>query len=253
MASFTMDDRRGFANNVLRLYDKFMQYKLPFPLDPVADVYRKAFTDKQWVAMRYLQETCLGVVKRDMSFNLHPDSTSVVSFKFPPDIKFPSMPVRYDMLPERERAIVSRWVASVHKMRQLREELSARCNGVMGNPTGMGKAWINRKRRDLDPCLNNPMQLYKLWPEVQPFMTSSWRTSVMQSSMRTRLPKHVGYFVERDGRRMWATPEQFRCEDEDATPEEKRRFEEINQILLMVSLAKDIPDIKDYPRFHGDV
>jgi hypothetical protein len=35
----------------------------------------------------------------------------------------------------------------------------------------------------------------------------------------------------------------FRAEDEGATEEERRRFEQINNILLMVSLVRNYPDV----------
>lgn len=246
---FTMDDRSTFANRVVRAYDKFMQYKLPFPLDPVADVYRKAFTDKEWVAMRYLQETRPDCVRANSCFTLYDgDDGPQVTIRFPKGSKaYPSTKITLDQLPNEEQEVVKKWLRAGVRAKQLREDLQARCQGVMGNPTGMGDRYMKRIRKYIDPCLNNPVQLVKLWPEVQPFMNKAWRESVMLSTMKTRLPSHVGYMVSREGRNRWATMEEFRAEDKDATKEEKRRFEELNQILLMLSLAKDVPEVQDYP------
>lgn len=246
---FTMSDRGSFANRIVRSYDKFVQYKLPFPLDPVSDVYRKAFTDKEWIAMRYLQENRPDCVRANSCFTLYDgDDGPQVTIKFPRGTtQFPSTKIMLDQLPAREQAVVGKWLRAASRLRQLREELQARCQGVMGNPTGMGDKYMKRIRKYIDPCLNNPVQLVKLWPEVQPFMCQSWREGVMLSSLKTRLPSHVGYMVHRDGVNRWATCEEFRAEDKDATKEEKRRFEELNQILLMLSLAKDIPEVQDYP------
>lgn len=264
---FTMDDRRAFRNRVLIRFDMFVKYKLPFPLDPVKDVYRRAFTDKEWVAMRYLQENRPHCLNNDKYFNVFwtDDMSGTtdcphISLDLPKGTRFPKVPVELDKLPDREQGILRNWLTSINRLRSLREELDLRCRGVMGNPTGLGKMTTTRKRKDLDPCLNNPVQLNKLWPEVQPFMDSDWRRAVTVSTLRTRLPKYLGYRVKRPmsesvmvGAEKWATPEEFRCEDPHATETDKRRFREINDILMMMSLAKDIPDITNYPRVYGDL
>lgn len=258
--TISMGDRRHWHNRVLRPFDKFVQWKLPFPLDPMEDIYRSYFTDKDWAAIRYLQETHPLAIKADSSFDLfwtedrahynHPH----VTFRFPEGEKWPEVPVMIDKLPEHVQGILRSWITSVNQLRSLREEISCRAQGLVGNASGDPKSsFLERRRRaNLDPCCNSPAQLYTIWPEAHPFFPRAWRDAVRLSSMRSRLPPRVGYKVHRDGQTYWATPEQFRCEDTYCSPAEKKRFEKINNILLMVSLAKDVPEVKNYPHVYGD-
>ena len=260
--TFAMDDRRGFANMVARKFDKFWQLKLPCPVDPVEDIYRRAFTDKEWVAMRYLMQEKPKVIKNDGSFNLFwtDDTTAThkcphVTFTFD-GLRLPEFPVRLDGLPDPIQGKVRDWITSVNYFRMLREQLLARVKGVMGNPTGEGNRNQTRTYRDLDPCVNTPKQLYRLWPEIFPLMHKHWKREVQLGSAKSRLPYSVAYRVERDGgqgfrSKRWAKPEEFRCEDAEATEYEKRSFQQINEIITMLSIAGDVAPPSNYPTFCG--
>ena len=259
MASqISMEDRKLFANRVGRKFDKFWQWKLPCPVDAVADIYRRAFTDKEWAAMRYLLQEKPGTIRKSDSFNLYwTDDVSTtrscpyVTFAFGKGIKLPDFPVMLDQLPSPITQRVRTWITSVNRFRVLRNELLARVKGCMGNPTGEGESWQSRTRKHLDPCINTANQLHRLWPELQPLMLKHWKRDVQLMCVRSRLPYYVGYRMDRGGLKRWSSPEQFRCEDSFATDYEKQSFQEINDIILMLSLAGDVPHVKDFPSFHG--
>lgn len=253
MAGIKMDDRRFFANNVGRKFDKFWKWKLPCPVDPFEDIYRTCFTDAQWNAIHLLKDTKPGMMKEDRSFNMYWADDHFVTFRFPDEVQLPSQGCHLDFLPDKIQRKVRVWVCSVNRFRVLRDELMRRCHGAMGNPTGEGKHYVKRSAKQLDPRVNTPLQLYRLWPEIQPLMCSDWKRDIRQMSVSARLPNRVAYRIVRDGRDIWATPEQFRCEDAGATPAEKQSFKEINMILTMVSLADNIPEPIGYPSFNGDV
>lgn len=258
--TFSMDDRRGLMNRVMRRFDKFAQYKLPFPMDPL-ELYRNAWTDKEWVAMRYLQENKPAAIRKNDHFCVFlTDDTSEnhktphVHFNFDCPTPYPKVPIKMDELPDKQRLQFLNWVTAVNRMRSLRQEIWYRCSGLMGNPNGIHpNRYMKRIQKNLDPCLNNPTQLHAVWPEIIPFTCKEWRDGVRTSTFRTRVPHLLGYRVERDGRTHYCTPEMFRAEDEGATEEERRRFEQINNILLMVSLAKDVEDVRNYPDVYGEV
>lgn len=259
-ATISMDDRRGFANRVGRKFDKFWQWKLPCPVDPTSQIYRQAFTDKEWGAMRYLLQEKPGTIRRADSFNLFwTDDVSAtsscphVTFRFSKKVKLPDFPIKLDELPQEVQYHVRNWIIDVNRFRVLRDELIKRCKGIMGNPTGEGNAWHSRRRKDLDPCVNTPNQLYRIWPEIQPLMPREWKRTVQLASVKSRLPQYVSYRMHRDGQNRFVTPEEFRCEDALATDYEKRSFREINDIITMVSLAGDVPNVDNYPHFSGDL
>lgn len=254
----SMEDRKLFANKVSRKFDKFWQWKLPCPVDPVADIYRRAFTDKEWAAMRFLLQEKGGTIRKADSFNLfwtddHSATSECphVTFAFGKGTKLPDFPISLCDLPEPIQGRVRGWIISVNRFRVLRDELLSRVKGTMGNPTGRGNSWMSRKRADLDPCCNTPNQLYRLWPEIQPVMPKHWKRNIQLMCVRSRLPNYLGYMMYRNGLSRYCTPEQFRCEDEQATDYEKQSFQEINDIILMLSLASDVPQVKNYPSFYG--
>ena len=263
MAQFTVDDRKMFPNEVASKFDKFWQWNLPCPVDPVADIYRNAYSDKEWVAMRYLMQQKPSALKLADSFNMFwTDDTSTrsscprVAFKFDEGMKLPEFNLQLDMLPNPLRGKTRDWITSVNYFRMLRKELMARVKGVMGNPTGEGEMWVNRRRADYDPCINTPNQLYRLWPEIHPLMFKHWKREVAVSSMKSSLPGQIGYRVRREpysNAVVWATPEQFRCEDGGASEYELKSWRQINEILTMVSLATEVNPVKDYPAFYGPI
>lgn len=261
MASqISMDERRFWPMYVVRKFDKYWKIKLPCPVDSMEDVYRMAYTGEEWNAMQLLRRDKVGALSQQSSFSLFwtDDRTGTsrcphATFKFPRDEPYPNFGVDLDRLPDPVQRKLRHWITNVEYFRSLSQELEARCKGVMGNPTGTGKGWTARRRRDLDPCVNTPGQLYRLWPDVQPVMDPAWKRTIQLSSVKSRLPSHLGFEVRREERLIWSTPEQFRCESEDTLPEEKKRFKQINHILCMVSMADEVPDPKRYPTFHGDV
>ena len=258
--TFSMDDRRHWSMQVVRKFDKYWQIKLPCPVDPVEDIYRAAYQTREWDAMQLLKAVKPGALNNSTSFDLFwtEDKSGNshcfhATFRFPEGMTFPNFGVQVASLPDEIQRKVRHWITNVQYFRSLSQELEARCKGVMGNPTGTGSAWMTRRRADLDPCLNTPGQLYRLWPDVQPVMMSDWKRSLQLASVKSKVPPRIGFEVYRGDRKIWASPEQFRCEDEGATPEDKKRFKQINHILCMVSMADEVKAPKGYPSFHGDV
>lgn len=258
MASFTMAERKLWVHQAVRTFEKFWKYKLPVPVDPIAHIYRAAYSDKEWEALQILKTHRRPILSRKDCFDLFwTDDVSGsskcphVSFDFPDGIRLPYIAMRVKDLPKATQATLLTWITSVQHFRSLERELSTRCNAVMGNPTGVGNRWINRHINDLDPRVNTPGQLYRLWPEVQPLMLPHWKRSVQLASTKSPLPKRVGLeMYSSDGVMTYATPEQFRCEDRSALPDAKQRFKEINDIVLMVSLTDGVPR-PDFPAFYG--
>lgn len=257
--TFSMDDRRAWPMQVVRQFDKYWQIKLPCPVDPLV-IYSAAYQPHEWEAMMRLKKDKPGTLNSSSSFNLFwTEDRSANSqcphatIRFPGDEAYPNFGVQLDTLPDEIQRKVRHWITNVQYFRSLSQELEARCKGVLGNPTGTGNSWMTRRRVDLDPCLNTPGQLYRLWPDVQPVMMSSWKRSLQLASVKSKVPDRIGFEVWRNGHKRWASPDEFRCEDEGATPEDRKRFKQINHILCMVSIADEVPKPKGYPSFHGDV
>lgn len=258
MAAISMDERKGFADRVCHKFDKFWQWKLPCPVDPFEDIYRLAWADDEWIAMNWLRERKPDTFAQHTGFRMYygDEVKAKVVFKFPEGVKLPAFSVHLADMPDHVQRKVSDWLRSVNRFRLLRRNLRERVSGVMGNPngfSGQNRFPYVRRFKDLDPKVNTPKQLYRLWPEIQPLMYPTWKRDIQLQAVKAPLPKVVGYDVVRDGRHYWATPEQFRCEDDGALEQERREFEELNLIFTMVSLASDVPHVTDYPEFSGGI
>ncbi len=259
MASFSMDSRCHFAGNVQRRFDKYWQYLLPPPADPVAYIYRQAFDKGEWMAMRYLKEKRPKALNLSRTFELYwtdnTDGTSKcphVTFKFSDKMTMPTVGIKLSDLSQDVQNAFRPWICSVNRYRSLSKELRRRCQAVMGNPTGVGDTYSRRKIRDLDPRCNTPGQLIGIWPELQPFFESAWKRDIQLRSVKPRPPKRVGLIVHTpDGSfDHWATPAEFHCETDAYSDTDRQRLAEINEVLVMMSIH-DVPALDDYPSFHG--
>ena len=262
MSAIKMEERRTFPSTVLQVFDKFMQYKLPVPVDPVMDIYRRAFTDKEWWALRYLMQEKRTAVKQDTSFSLFWTDNELgngncphVSFRFPTGTVLPDFGVKITSLPDEVERKVRVWIISVNHFRMLREELSKRLQGMLGNPTGGGTFnWSSRTKKELDPHCTTPGQVFRVWPELQPFFPTRWQAGVRTASMKSRLPAMLGYrmagkFLSEHN----AAPDMFRCESYDTRPEDKKSWDEINEVLRLMAIATDVKSVVGYPTFHGPI
>ncbi len=258
--SIKMDDRKDWPGRVERKFRKYWMHLLPVPADPIAYIYRTAFSKAEWLAIRYLKEFRPQSLKASSTFDLYlTDDISGngncphVTFHFPKGMTLPDVGIKLGDLPESTQRVFRPWITSVNRFRSLQKELRDRCKGVMGNPTGTGRAYVTRRIRDLDPKCNTPSQLLAVWPEIQPFMLKEWRRDLQLKVQRPRPPKCLGYAMLRGGKLSWTTPRQFRCEDEEATDNERARFTEINEIITMMSIAEEVREPDNYPTFHGPI
>lgn len=235
----SLDARRSFIRRVLSQFDKYVEYTLPVPFDPVSDVYRHHFTQNQWIALRYLMQERPKVISSASSFDLYCSGQRHLSFSFPPGLTLPGVRIRVSDLPDDVQAVVKPWTNSVWYMRGLRRELHDRCAGLVGNPQG---CW---RTDELGPGCNTPGQIIRIWPELQPFLGSGERARVRQASMKSRLPDRVAYGGGDDG----ITPEQFQCKAWNSDKNSRRRFEELSEILVKASLIVDLHHVEGYPSF----
>jgi hypothetical protein len=239
-----LQERRSFVRSVSAQFMKYAEYKLPVPVDPISDIYRAAFTEKEWIAFRYLRQSKPRCFKDHGEFNLYwTNNTSGssacphVAFPFPENMVAPNFGVMVQDLPEITQRKLFTWIKSMNKFRSLHDELKGRVDGLLGNVT------IASSLQDMSAGCNTPGQLYRIWPELQPFFPTEWKSVTRKASMKSRLPSHVSY--------KGCTPDTFRCRHSDCPWEEKQRFEDITDVLRRLALAVDIPRIEGYPTFFG--
>jgi hypothetical protein len=244
-----MRERAHFPLRVVRVFDRFVKLKLPVPVNPFEDLYRRAFTDKAWVAMCYLRQARPEVLVESQSFDVHirEGCRAHLCFQFPTlaPKPLPGAIVNLWEMPMDVRDPVMSWANQLRLFVKARRALHIRVEAIMGNVTN------HRQFSMLDPACNTPGQIVGVWPELQPFFPAEWRDAVRSRKQRFRPPKFVGLETKcSDGSTRWATPEEFRCEDYKATIREKREWSEINEVLRLMALAGDIPDPPDYPTLH---
>lgn len=252
-------DRPDLGRAVVQGFRKWWEHKCPVPLSTM-DLYKAAWKGQEWEAMHLLAENKPSVLAKSKTFEFYwtDDHTGTgdcphAVFRFPKPHELPRHDVCIEMLPEREQRLMRHWVTNVQYFRSLEKEVKQRCDGLMGNPTGPYGQYLNRTTKSLDPRCNTPTQVYRIWPECQPLMPGDQKRTIQLASVKSPMPRRIGYVVNRRGREVWATPEQFRAEDPEATEIEKKRFREINHIILMASMADNIPHIEGYPSFFGPV
>jgi hypothetical protein len=266
---FTKAYRDSFGNKIAAHFDKYCQITNPVTFCALEDIYRPAFSRKEWAALCRLLETKLGkdCLSRSTQFELYlpskPGQSSWqrkhITFRFPDKMMRPGLDLEYADLEPAVQANLDAWLKRAVSLKELRRELWNRCdklldfgwqsqvhygnNGWRGAPTpGQG-------------C-NTPGQVHRIWPEVLTFMGADVVGKVRNANMKSKLPEFFqGY----------GSPEQFRCESvwfhdgnmdgSDAYTDEemrfeKRKFEALTQILVQMSLMMDVDHVKHYPSVH---
>lgn len=263
---FSKEYRDSFGNKIAAHFDKYSQITNPVTFCALTDIYRPAFSRKEWTSMCRLLETKLGknCLTRGQSFELRlpgkPGESSwqrkSITFRFPDGRKRPGLDIEYADLEPAVQQNLDAWLKKAISLKELRKELWRRCdrlldfgwesqvhfgnNGWRGAPTpGQG-------------C-NTPGQVYRIWPELLTFMGADTVAKVRGAHVKSKLPDFILDY---------GSAEQFRCEslwfhdgnldgDQGYTDEEmkfeKRKFDALTHILVQMSLMMDVDHVKHYP------
>lgn len=281
---FSKAYRDSFANKIARHFDKYCEITNPVKFCPLEDIYRPAFSRKEWVALCRLLESNIGkqCLIRYSSFDLYlpgePGASKYqrkhVCFGFPDGVERPNLDIEYANLEPAVQQKLDGWLKKAFSLKELRAELFKRCNRLLDFGWREKCRWTDNGWAGAPTpgqgC-NTPAQVYRIWPELLPFLPPEAIAVVRNANAKSRLPKFISYY---------GTPEQFRCEaplyrhgmfiDEDDDWEikvsryeeetdedcllsdeeqafEKRKFDALTHILVQMSLMKDVPHVKAYP------
>jgi len=264
MSRFKKEFRDCFANRVTKHFDKYCEITNPVKFDALHDIYKEAFTSREWSAMDILLGTSLGqeCLEASDSFILNLPSASGdihgqrrVTFGFSDGIKRPCLNLEYSELNADTQAKLDMWVKKTLNLKILRQELWHRCDRLLDwgwerNRSYGANGWYGGPEPG-QGC-NTPGQVYRIWPELLPFLPVDDRGNVRNASVKSRLPDVIiGY----------GTVEQFLCkqhsyndEGEEQSDEElafaRRKFDALTHILVQMSLVIDVPRVRGYPSIY---
>ena len=264
MNRFSKEFRGGFGNRVARHFDKYCEISNPVTFDPLHDLYKEAFTRKEWAAMNVLLSTKTGRLCLDTSDSfivyLPTDSSTRTSahlrkritFGFPDEVWRPSLDIEYIEINPQARKKLDSWIKKMRGLKELRMELWDRCDklldwgwhsrqvygtsGWRGGPTpGQG-------------C-NTPGQVYRIWPELLPFLNIESRGQVRCASAKSRLPDII---LEYGSINQFLCLEKTTNDDGDEQSDEelifaRRRFDALTHILVQMSLMMEVSHDNTYP------
>lgn len=261
MSRFSNDFRGGFANRVCRHFDKYCEITNPVEFHVVDDVYQKAFKKKAWNAMNLLLESKFGrkCLQRGNTFDLYlPGKAGArkherthITFGFPDKKRRPDMEIEfYDLHPDVQEHL-NAWVKKAVGLRELRKRLYRRVDDLVDCEWDDWAGTDSRGNRRGGPTpgvgCNTPGQMYRIWPELLPFLSADLRGTVRNASVKSRLPGRISN---------WGTVDQFLAleEQEEQTVEElaydRRIFDALTHILVQMSLMMDVPHDDAYPDIH---
>jgi len=268
MSRFSNDFRDSFGNKIARHFDKYSEITNPLTFCPLEDVYKQAFSTKEWDALSLLMERKIGrqTLNRSSSFDLYLPETykgqqkhqrDHVTFGFPDGKNRPNIDVEYYKLHPDVQAKLDSWLKKAVSLKRLRHEIWHRCDRLLD--------WGWDKHRNYgsngwyggpEPgqACNTPGQVYRVWPELLPFLPAEDRHKVMNASVKSPLPKTILNY---------GTVDQFLCKErwthangdlysDEEMEFEKRKFDALSHILVQMSLMIDVPHVKGYPTVHAN-
>jgi hypothetical protein len=167
----------------------YRQLKNPFPFEDKLAVYRRAYSDKEWAAMRYIREHKPEMLNPAVKFTVRCDKHAItVHVKDFPSEHLPTIaPMDAEKcFDEDERAALWEWCTNERHFLDLEHFICRRLDRMMGHIVA---AW---SVGDLEhPRCNTVGQLARLWPEVVPFMPERWRDTIRLKCVKSRLPSGI--------------------------------------------------------------
>lgn len=264
MSRFNREFRDSFANRIAKHYDKFCEITNPVKFDALHDVYREAFTSREWIALETLLDTKLGrdCLCESDSFHLFlPQSKEDirgqrrVTFGFADGVSRPGLSLQYAELNSDTQELLNMWVKKAINLKILRQELWKRCDRLLDWGWDKHRVYGHdgwRGGPQPGQGCNTPGQVHRIWPELVPFLPAEDRNMVCSSSTKSRLPETILDY---------GTVEQFLCleksynddGDEQSDEElafERRKFDALTHILVQMSLMIDVPRVRGYPAIY---
>ncbi len=267
MKRFSKDFRDGFGNRIARHFDKYCEIVNPVKFSPLLDIYKEAFNSKEWQALSALLDSEIGrqcLMTGDF-FDLYLPATRPgqtqkyqrkhIRFGFGDAVERPDLDLEYLELNPQVRESLDGWIKKTVNLRRLRDMLWRRCDRLLDWGWERGRhATRNGSRGGPEPgqgC-NTAGQVYRIWPELLPFLPVEYRSGVRSASVKSRLPETIfGY----------GTIDQFLClekmfndDDELQTDKElafeRRKFDALTHILVQMSLMIDVPHVDGYPSIY---
>ncbi len=179
---FTAKFRRAFPQTVSSRYKMYAEVMHPLDFDPVAYIYRHAYSDKLWNAVTLIHEAKPEILTTAHQFRFRPTYLSnskhaewvpekaSVLFGFS-GIELPRIEIADHEVPNPAHLRhVLRWVNKAYQYEDNRKQLLKMCYGFMED-------------------FNTPGQLYRFWPSLLPFLSKGEKNRIRSMKIRSPLPR----------------------------------------------------------------
>ena len=260
MSRFSRDFRSSIANKVCRHFDKYCEFVNPVPFDALNDVYRPAFTKKEYKALEVLLDSDLGKKCLDHSrtFELFLDNKKGrgswerdhITFGFSDGQTRPDVGVEFAQLHVDVQDNIRAWTDKAIQLKKLRKKLHSRVHDLFNwewDDWAGYNSTTGGRRGGPTPGVgcNTPGQLMRIWPELMAFLPVEYRDVVRGASVKSRMPQRI---------HDWGSVNQFLCleprydeQDPKELAFELRVFDALTQILVQMSLMIEVRHVEGYP------
>ena len=192
------------------------------------DLYRLAFSSEEWSAIMLLRQCFPGMLKRGYSWTYvtnKTEGTTEIVMHFNTDDGMPQIALNECDLPDRLAARLRDWALEAQRYDEMDSLLFDKLNTLVR----MEYHYDDYNRRSGGQAqVNTPGTMYRVWPEILPFLNDQSRTAVKNMRVKPSLPRN------------WDDAEYRAFHEGDA-------MEELTIALATMALMADGED-RNYPK-----
>lgn len=197
--AFTKEFRAKIAGKIQDRYKSYWHAMHPRDFS-VRDLYKIAFTKKEYSAMMLLRERRKEILKSGWTWTYEADLSNMhdrpdyipedPTLEFKVKEGWPSINVHENELPEDVRMKMRDWIIIAYQYKNDSDVLGAKLRSLvrMQHSHIRSNSWgqdVSVERADV----NTPGTLHRVWPELLPFLDSEFKDQLRNKKMKSPLPK----------------------------------------------------------------
>lgn len=196
---FSRDFRAKIAGKIQERYKSYWHAMHPRDFS-VRDLYKTAFTKKEWNALLLLRDRRKEVVKSGWTWEYTIDLSNMADrpdyipeypeLTFKVKESWPSIEVKENQLPEDVRMKMRDWIITAYQYQNDSNVLGSKLQELVRmqfSHIGIGN--YGRDRTVEKATVNTPGTLHRIWPELLPFLDSEFKDTLRNKKVKSPLPK----------------------------------------------------------------
>jgi len=193
---FSRDFRSKFAGKIQERYKSYWHAMHPRNFG-VRDLYKVAYTKKEWSALLLLRDRRKDVLKSGWTWEYEIDLSNMGDrpdyIPENPELTFkvksgwPSIKVKENELPEDIRMRMRDWIIIAYQYENDSNVLGSKLRDLVKMNYVAHDQYSNRTVERAD--VNTPGTLHRIWPELLPFLDSEFKDTLRNKKVKSPLPK----------------------------------------------------------------